>query len=236
MKVKYSLIALAIAAALSPVLSAAAERGAEDAPDNSANTAVELPDNPTNDTAAELSDNFRSAAAANFPITDPDSALKQRHIRELTKNTLQTRKNPPKTTPKPTQNSPKIAPVSPAPTRHLTASVQDEAIAAMLAEVPAAKILEVSATAYTTERQENKITATGTTARVGAIAVDPTVIPYGTRMYVMAADGSWVYGYATAEDCGGGIKGNKIDLFFDTYDECIQFGVKKAVVYILDDE
>jgi 3D (Asp-Asp-Asp) domain-containing protein len=98
----------------------------------------------------------------------------------------------------------------------------------------AVKQLNVSATAYTTERQQNKITATGSTARVGAIAVDPKIIPYGTLMYVEAIDGSWVYGYATAEDCGGGIKGNKIDLFFDTYDECIQFGVKKAVVYILE--
>jgi 3D (Asp-Asp-Asp) domain-containing protein len=53
-------------------------------------------------------------------------------------------------------------------------------------------------------------------------------------MYIEAADGSWIYGYATAEDCGGGIKGDKIDLFFDTYDECIQFGVRKAVVYILE--
>ncbi|MDR0936235.1 MAG: hypothetical protein LBM98_06105 [Oscillospiraceae bacterium] len=93
--------------------------------------------------------------------------------------------------------------------------------------------LNVSATAYTTERQRNKTTATGTTARVGAIAVDPKVIPYGTKLYIAAPDNSWIYGYATAEDCGGGIKKNKIDLFFDTYDECIAFGVKKAVVYVL---
>jgi 3D (Asp-Asp-Asp) domain-containing protein len=137
----------------------------------------------------------------------------------------------PKPTPEPT---PKPTP-EPVPKLSL-APVEDEAVAAMLASIPADKILTVSATAYTTERQENKVTATGTTARVGAIAVDPKIIPYGTRMYVLASDGSWVYGYASAEDCGGGIKGNKIDLFFDTYDECIQFGVKDAVVYILDDE
>jgi 3D (Asp-Asp-Asp) domain-containing protein len=96
------------------------------------------------------------------------------------------------------------------------------------------KILYCSATAYTTERQENKITATGTVARVGAIAVDPTVIPYGSEMYIVSDGGDWVYGYAAAEDCGGGIKGNKIDLFFDTYDECIEFGVRDAIVYILE--
>ncbi|NLO46840.1 MAG: hypothetical protein GX111_00750 [Clostridiales bacterium] len=96
------------------------------------------------------------------------------------------------------------------------------------------KILYCSATAYTTERQENKITATGTTARVGAIAVDPTVIPYGSKMYILSENDEWVYGYAVAEDCGGGIKGNRIDLFFDTYDECMTFGVRNAIVYILD--
>jgi 3D (Asp-Asp-Asp) domain-containing protein len=94
-------------------------------------------------------------------------------------------------------------------------------------------ILYCSATAYTTERQENKITATGTTARVGAIAVDPKVITYGSELYIISDGGEWVYGYAVAEDCGGGIKGNKIDLFFDTYDECIRFGVRNAIVYVL---
>lgn len=96
------------------------------------------------------------------------------------------------------------------------------------------RIVHVSATAYTTESAYNKITATGSVARVGAIAVDPTVIPYGTRMYVVSEYGNWIYGYATAEDCGGGIKGHKVDLFFDTYDECIQFGVRNAQIYILD--
>ena len=82
--------------------------------------------------------------------------------------------------------------------------------------------------------RSRKLTATGTTARVGAIAVDPKVIPYGTRMYIQSADGSIVYGVATAEDCGGAIKGNKIDLFFDSYDACIQFGVRTCTVYILE--
>jgi len=90
------------------------------------------------------------------------------------------------------------------------------------------------ATAYTTERQSWKITATGTTARLGAIAVDPKVIPYGTKMYIVSSDGSITYGVATAEDCGGSIKGNKIDLFFDTYDECINFGRRDCTVYILE--
>ncbi len=81
--------------------------------------------------------------------------------------------------------------------------------------LPYAQVLTCTATAYTTERQSWKLTATGTTARVGAIAVDPKVIPYGTTLYIVSADGSITYGIATAEDCGC-YQGNKIDLFFDT--------------------
>ena len=95
-------------------------------------------------------------------------------------------------------------------------------------------VIDVSATAYTTENTRNRITATGTVARVGAIAVDPTVIPYGTRMYIVSRYGNWIYGYATAEDCGGGIKGRRVDLFYDTIYECFQFGVRNARIYVLN--
>ena len=100
-------------------------------------------------------------------------------------------------------------------------------------ELTYTQVLSCKATAYTTQRQSWKKTATGTTARVGAIAVDPRVIPYGTRMFIVSADGSITYGVATAEDCGGNIKGNRIDLFFDTYDECVSFGVRACDVYLL---
>ena len=100
-------------------------------------------------------------------------------------------------------------------------------------ELAYTQVLSCKATAYTTQRQSWKKTATGTTARVGAIAVDPRVIPYGTRMFIVSADGSITYGVATAEDCGGSIKGNRIDLFFDTYDECVSFGVRACDVYLL---
>ena len=100
-------------------------------------------------------------------------------------------------------------------------------------ELAYTQVLSCKATAYTTQRQSWKKTATGTTARVGAIAVDPKVIPYGTRMFIVSDDGSITYGVATAEDCGGNIKGNRIDLFFDTYNECISFGVRTCDVYLL---
>lgn len=93
-------------------------------------------------------------------------------------------------------------------------------------------VLTVSATAYSCEGRVG-YTYSGTVARVGAIAVDPKVIPLGTKMYIVSNDGEYVYGYCVAEDIGGGIKGNKVDLYFDTFDECWQFGVRTCTVYIL---
>ena len=78
-------------------------------------------------------------------------------------------------------------------------------------------------------------TATGTRARVGAIAVDPEVFPYGTRFYIVTKDGEYVYGVATAEDCGSKqfIYGTRLDLYFDTKRECVQFGARSCDVYVL---
>ena len=64
-------------------------------------------------------------------------------------------------------------------------------------------VMTCSATAYTCEGYVGH-TYSGTLARVGAIAVDPTVIPLGTKMYVVSNDGQYVYGYCVAEDIGGG--------------------------------
>ncbi|HQA60407.1 MAG: ubiquitin-like domain-containing protein [Tepidanaerobacteraceae bacterium] len=80
------------------------------------------------------------------------------------------------------------------------------------------------ATAYT---HTGNRTATGTMPRVGVVAVDPKVIPLGTRLYI---DG---YGFARAEDTGGAIKGDKIDLFLDTSEETKRFGRRWVTVYIL---
>lgn len=91
------------------------------------------------------------------------------------------------------------------------------------------------ATAYThTDEGCNMTTATGTTVRIGTVAVDPTVIPYGTRMFIVCNDGSYIYGLATAEDCGGAIKENRLDLYMPTTEECFAFGVRNCTVYFLD--
>ena len=90
------------------------------------------------------------------------------------------------------------------------------------------------ATAYTsTDPGCGTKTATGTTVRVGTVAVDPSVIPYGTRMFIVTNDGAYIYGVGTAEDCGGAIKGNRLDLYFPTNSQCVNFGVRNCTVYFL---
>ena len=83
----------------------------------------------------------------------------------------------------------------------------------------------VEATAYT---WTGNTTATGTWPKVGTIAVDPDVIPLGTRVYVSG------YGFAVAEDTGGAINNYIIDLYMDTYEECIQWGRRQTTIYILE--
>ena len=77
------------------------------------------------------------------------------------------------------------------------------------------------------------ITASGTRARPGVVAVDPKVIPLGTTLYIQSLDGSKDYGFAIAEDKGGAIKGNRIDLFYDSNSEAMNFGRRQVKVYIL---
>ena len=86
------------------------------------------------------------------------------------------------------------------------------------------KTLNVKAYAYT----GGGITATGTKARYGTLAVDPKVIPYGTKVYIKELDKVF-----TAEDCGGGIKGNKIDIYMPTTAQCNSWGVRNITIQIL---
>ena len=93
----------------------------------------------------------------------------------------------------------------------------------------------MTATAYTDDPSENagySVSAMGNPLRYGIVAVDPNVIPLGSKVYVMAPDGSWVYGVASAEDTGGAIKGNKIDLCYPS--GASGFGRRSCVVYVLE--
>lgn len=92
----------------------------------------------------------------------------------------------------------------------------------------------VRATAYThTDRGCDTVTATGTRVHRGTAAVDPRFIPYGTRMFIVSSDGSYIYGIAAAEDCGGDIKGDRMDLYLPTHAQCTAFGRRVCTVYFL---
>lgn len=98
------------------------------------------------------------------------------------------------------------------------------------AEYRYSKCIEMTATAYCT----GTTTATGMRVRYGVVAVDPKVIPLGSRLYIEGANGTWIYGTAVAADTGGAVKGNIIDLYVESYSEAINFGRRKAKVYILE--
>ncbi len=92
--------------------------------------------------------------------------------------------------------------------------------------------LDVTATAYG-GYTETRYTYSGTVAKEGVIAVDPNVIPLGTKVYVKGDYGD--YGFCSADDIGSGIKGYHIDIFMDaTYQEMMQFGRQSMRVYILE--
>ncbi len=90
-------------------------------------------------------------------------------------------------------------------------------------------VVYVSATAYSAyDSGCGHYTASGTLLRHGVIAVDPSFIPLGTRVYIPG------YGEAVAEDTGGAIVGNIIDVAFDTHEEALAFGRQDLEIYILE--
>lgn len=99
---------------------------------------------------------------------------------------------------------------------------------------PSGRTLVMESTAYSSDPRDTlgggTITATGQNLLQNpmAVAVDPSVIPLGTRLYVEG------YGEAIASDTGGAIKGNIIDVHFPTYEQCIQWGRRTVTVTILD--
>lgn len=89
------------------------------------------------------------------------------------------------------------------------------------------------ATAYT---YTGNNCSTGVAPQPGYIAVNPKVIPYGTKMYIKSSDGKYIYGYAVAADTGGFIKKypTGVDLFMATRSDCVNFGVRTVEIYILE--
>ena len=78
------------------------------------------------------------------------------------------------------------------------------------------------------ETPEQLKTSTGKVPKEGrTIAVDPKVIPYGSIVYIQG------YGYFIAEDCGGAIKGNRIDIFTASYATAVKNGRRTANVWLV---
>ncbi len=94
------------------------------------------------------------------------------------------------------------------------------------------KLLTGRCTAYT----GGGTTSTGRAAAYGLVAVNPSVIPYGTRLYICSPGGGVVYGYAIAADTGSAAMHNRIlaDLYYDTYAGCETIGSRTMNVYVLD--
>lgn len=78
-------------------------------------------------------------------------------------------------------------------------------------------------------------TASGRQVKVGYVAVDPSIIPYGTELYIVSTDGKYVYGYAVAADTGTALLDGRIlvDLFMESYDASCDWGAKQVNIYIL---
>lgn len=99
-------------------------------------------------------------------------------------------------------------------------------------ELEKIKIFEMEATAYTDDKQSQGKwvgqTATGVKPQIGVVAVDPKIIPLGTRLYVEG------YGQAIAGDTGGAIKGNRIDVFLPNRGDCMRFGRQKVKVRVVE--
>ena len=95
------------------------------------------------------------------------------------------------------------------------------------------KKLTLNATAYTSG--PNGQTSTGRRAQVGVVAIDPKYISYGTEMFIMSENGSFVYGKCVAGDCGGAIDDNDVDLYMNSESLCESWGRRNVTAYIITD-
>ena len=121
-------------------------------------------------------------------------------------------------------------------TQHSNGDVKARTVGSRIVRKPRARVIDVGAadamqmvaTAYTPNCSGcSGITASGRPAGHGIVAVDPRIIPLGTRLYIPG------YGYAIAGDTGGAIVGYRIDLGYTSYRDAMQFGRRAVTVYRL---
>ena len=94
------------------------------------------------------------------------------------------------------------------------------------------KVLTGKATGYYSKTGKG---SSGLGLGYGTVAVDPDVIPYGTKLYITSTDGKFVYGYAVATDTGIAVQKGQIlvDLFYETYAESVINGAIQVNVYVV---
>lgn len=92
-------------------------------------------------------------------------------------------------------------------------------------------VYEMKATGYYSARGKG---SSGLGLYYGTFAVDPTLIPYGTKVYIVSTNGKFVYGWAIATDTGAFIHSNRmqVDLFYETYTESAANAVQQVYVYV----
>lgn len=136
------------------------------------------------------------------------------------------------------------APTAQAPTAAAPVEVKPEPVqqptVPTVAGMPYERTVDVKATAYgpgNIEWQWGGYTKMGTKVREGVIAVDPNVIPLGSKVFITGYDspllpaGGFV---ATAEDTGGAIKGNRVDVYINAnHNQLLQFGKQNVKIYVL---
>lgn len=102
------------------------------------------------------------------------------------------------------------------------------------------RIIDGRASAYEGGVASNGVwagqTATGRAPVYGVVAVDPSLIPLNSKLYIESTDGgqSWIYGFCVAGDTGGAIKGNRVDLCYSTVSQCYSFGRRNCRIYVLE--
>ncbi|MDP4154360.1 MAG: 3D domain-containing protein [Bacillota bacterium] len=181
---------------------------------------------------SSLVDTITHQENATVPVNNISETTAQAPAAPTTESTPTAVQVPtPASTPAPT---PTPTPTTvPAPTTLPAPTTSEPVPAPAETQSEAPKEITVKATAYTADCEGcSGITATGVNLKANpndkVIAVDPSVIPLGSKVYIEG------YGEATAADTGGAIKGNRIDVYMQNESDALQFGAKELTVKILN--
>jgi len=174
----------------------------------------------------EVTDSVRNAEATDNKEENPVTSNLEKPVAKSVVTAVEPTKN---TIPEPV---PAAQPVKPTPVTQ-PAKTDANSVKTESGEETNSKEITVKATAYTASCEGcSGTTATGVDLKANpdakVIAVDPKVIPLGSKVYVEG------YGVATAADTGGAIKGNRIDVFIPTEDGALEWGNKHITVKIID--